>query len=115
MRQVNYYALSLEPKRAGLDIGHSPARLSFAGARGHGTCGWGERMQSLSESTDTDHSRRERIARYHREATLLRTIAGVTLDSQTRQELLEVARNYEILAMSIELLPPARPTTSLPT
>jgi hypothetical protein len=29
-------------------------------------------------------------------------------DPQTRRELFDVARNYEILAMSIELLPPDR-------
>jgi predicted kinase len=38
----------------------------------------------------------------------VRTIAEATLDPQTRRELFEVARNYEILAMSIELLPPDR-------
>jgi hypothetical protein len=38
----------------------------------------------------------------------VRTIAEATFDPKTRRELFEVARNYEILAMSLELLPPDR-------
>ena len=60
-------------------------------------------MQLLSESAN---SRQERTERYRREAALVRTIAEATLDPQTRRELFEVARNYEILAMSIERLEP---------
>ena len=62
-------------------------------------------MQLLSESAN---SRQERTERYRREAALVRAIAEATLDPQTRRELFEVARNYEILAMSLELLPPDR-------
>jgi predicted kinase len=62
-------------------------------------------MQPLSESANSRH---ERTERYRREAVLVRTIAEATVDPQTRHELLDVARNYEILAMSIELLPPDR-------
>ena len=62
-------------------------------------------MQPLAESANSRH---ERTERYRREAALVRTIAEATLDPQTRRELLEVARNYEILAMSLELLPPDR-------
>jgi predicted kinase len=45
----------------------------------------------------------------------VRTIAEATVDPQTRHELLDVARNYEILAMSIELLPPDRSVLPQPT
>jgi predicted kinase len=45
----------------------------------------------------------------------VRTIAEATVDPQTRHELLDVARNYEIMAMSIELLPPARSVLPQPT
>ena len=62
-------------------------------------------MQPLSEAPNSRH---ERIERYRREAALVRTIAETTLDPQTRRELFDVARNYEILAMSLELLPPDR-------
>ena len=62
-------------------------------------------MQPLSESANSRH---ERTERYRREAALVRTIAEATFDPQTRRELFEVARNYEILAMSLELLPPDR-------
>ena len=62
-------------------------------------------MQPLSENANSRH---ERTERYRREAALVRTIAEATLDPQTRRELFEVARNYEILAMSLELLPPDR-------
>ena len=62
-------------------------------------------MQPLSESANSRH---ERTERYRRAAALVRTIAEATVDPQTRHELLDVARNYEILAMSIELLPPDR-------
>jgi hypothetical protein len=68
-------------------------------------------MQPLSEAPN---SRQERTERYRREAALVRTIAEATLDPQTRRELLDVARNYEILAMSIELLPPGRLIISPP-
>src|SRR6202040_2009902 len=64
--------------------------------------GWA--MQPLSEAPN---SRQERTERYRREAALVPTIAEATLDPQTRRELRDVARNYEILAMSIELLPPS--------
>ena len=62
-------------------------------------------MRPLSESANSRH---ERTERYRREAALVRTIADATLDPQTRRELFQVARNYEILAMSLELLPPDR-------
>ena len=55
------------------------------------------------------NSRQRRTERYRREAALVRTIAEATIDPQTRRDLLDVARNYEILAMSIEPLPPDRP------
>jgi hypothetical protein len=69
-------------------------------------------MQPLSESANSRH---ERTERYRREAALVRTIAEATVDPQTRHELLDVARNYEILAMSIELLPPDRSVLPQPT
>jgi hypothetical protein len=65
-------------------------------------------MQPLSESADMGYSPHERTERYRREAALVRAIAEATLDPQTRNELLDIARNYEILAMSIELLPADR-------
>jgi hypothetical protein len=87
---------------AGLDIGIRQARPFPEPTVG------GERMQPLSESSNTDHSRHERTEGYRREAARVRAIADVTLDPQTRQELLHIARNYEILAMALELLPTDR-------
>jgi hypothetical protein len=49
-----------------------------------------------------------RVERYRREAERLRAEAG-TADPYTRQQLLNVARQYERLAMSIERLLPQRP------
>jgi hypothetical protein len=69
----------------------------------------GERMETLSEIANTSYSRHERTERYRREAARVRAIADATFDPQTRDGLLDIARNYEILAMSIELLPPDRP------
>ena len=62
-------------------------------------------MRPLSESANSRH---ERTERYRERAALVRTIAEATFDPKTRRELFEVARNYEILAMSLELLPPDR-------
>ena len=66
-------------------------------------------MQPLSEGADQDRSRHERTGGYRREAARVHAIAEVTLDPQARQELLDIARNYEILAMALELLPANRP------
>jgi hypothetical protein len=53
-------------------------------------------------------SRQVRIERYRREATNLRAKAETFYDSASRQQLLDIARDYETLARSIEMLPPAR-------
>ena len=66
-------------------------------------------MQAFSESANTDHSRHKRTEGYGREAARVRAIADVTVDPQARQELLEIARNYEVLIMALELLPADRP------
>jgi hypothetical protein len=51
-------------------------------------------------------SRQVRIERYRREATNLRAKAETFYDSATRQQLFDIARDYETLARSIEMLPP---------
>jgi hypothetical protein len=51
-------------------------------------------------------SRQVRIERYRREATNLRAKAETFYDSAPRQQLLDIARDYETLARSIEMLPP---------
>ena len=53
-------------------------------------------------------SRRERAERYRREADRVRAVAETIRDPHTRQQLLEVARQYETLAISIERMPPTR-------
>jgi hypothetical protein len=51
-------------------------------------------------------SRQVRIERYRREAANLRAKAETFYDSAPRQQLLDIARDYETLARSIEMLPP---------
>jgi len=45
-----------------------------------------------------DYSRRERAERYRREAERIRAVVENTRDPQTREQLLDIARQYEILA-----------------
>jgi hypothetical protein len=51
-------------------------------------------------------SQQARVERYRREASHLRAEAEAFYDPTIRQQLLDIARQYEILAMSIEMLPP---------
>jgi|HubBroStandDraft_6_1064221.scaffolds.fasta_scaffold1445459_1 hypothetical protein len=51
-------------------------------------------------------TRQARVERYRREASLLRAEAEVFFDPTIRQQLLDLAHQYEILAMSLEMLPP---------
>ena len=51
-------------------------------------------------------TRQVRVERYRREASHLRAEAEAFCDPTIRQQLLDIARHYEILAMSIEMLPP---------
>ena len=48
-----------------------------------------------------DYSRRERAERYRREAERIRAVAENTRDPQTRQQLLDIARQYERLAQEV--------------
>jgi hypothetical protein len=50
--------------------------------------------------------RQARVERYRREAAHLRAEAEVFYDPTIRQQLLDIAHQYEILAASIEMLPP---------
>jgi hypothetical protein len=52
-----------------------------------------------------DSSWPDRAQRYRREAEHLRAEAETVPDPYTRQQLLNIARQYERLAMSIERLP----------
>jgi hypothetical protein len=56
-----------------------------------------ERVGSASE-------RQQRIDGYRRRAAEIRTRAASVIDSTTRQQLLEIADQYEMLARSIERL-----------
>jgi hypothetical protein len=51
-------------------------------------------------------TRQARVARYRREASLLRAQAEAFYDRTIRQQLLDLADQYEILATSLEMLPP---------
>jgi hypothetical protein len=51
-------------------------------------------------------TRQVRVERYRREASHLRAEAEAFYNPAIRQRLLDIARQYEILAMSIEMLPP---------
>jgi hypothetical protein len=53
-------------------------------------------------------SRQERVARYRRKAAAVRTQAEKMTDPTIREQLLDVACQYEALATSIERLPPMR-------
>ena len=52
-------------------------------------------------------ARQARVERYRQEAARLFAVAE-TAHSPVRQQLQDIARQYEILAKSIELLPPDR-------
>jgi hypothetical protein len=52
--------------------------------------------------------RQERVERYGQEASELRARAEAFFDPTMRQRLLDIADQYEILAASLELLPPER-------
>lgn len=53
-------------------------------------------------------SRLARVERYRREAARLNAQAAIVQDPVFREQLLNIARQYEILATSIEMLPPQR-------
>jgi hypothetical protein len=55
-------------------------------------------------------SRRTRLERYRREAANLRAEAETFYDPAARERLLDVARLYEVLIRSLEMLPPERPS-----
>ena len=50
-------------------------------------------------------SRQERVAQYHREAAAIRARAEKMNNPSLREQLLDIARQYEALATSIERLP----------
>jgi hypothetical protein len=52
--------------------------------------------------------RQERVERYHEEVSQLRAGAEAFFDATMRQPLLDIADQYEILAASLEMLPPER-------
>jgi hypothetical protein len=54
-------------------------------------------------------SRQARLERYRQEAAHLRAEAETFYDPAARQQLLDVAFQYEVLAMSIEMLPREQP------
>jgi hypothetical protein len=49
-------------------------------------------------------SRQDRIDRYRREAARLRAEAETARDSDNRRQLLDIARQYELLALSLARL-----------
>lgn len=51
-------------------------------------------------------TRQARVERYRREAALLRAQAEALYDPTIRQQLQDLAHQYEILATSLEMLPP---------
>jgi hypothetical protein len=53
-------------------------------------------------------SRQERVSQYRREAAAVRTQAEKMTDPRLREQLLDIARQYEELATSIERLRPRR-------
>ncbi len=60
------------------------------------------------ERDTPDDPRAARIARYRRHADQARQRAASIRDLTLRQQLLDIARQYEILADSIERLPSTR-------
>jgi hypothetical protein len=50
--------------------------------------------------------RQERVERYRREASQLRAKAEAFFDPTMCQRLLDIAHQYEVLAASLEMLPP---------
>jgi hypothetical protein len=54
-------------------------------------------------------SREARIERYRQEAANLRAEAEIFYDPAARQQLSDVAHQYEILVTSLEMLPPEQP------
>jgi hypothetical protein len=54
-------------------------------------------------------SRQARLERYRQEAANLRAEAETFYDPVARQQLLDVAHQYQVLVMSLEMLPPEQP------
>jgi hypothetical protein len=66
------------------------------------------RVERLGPGSSEQDSRRARVARYRRHAAALRWKAESMKDPTVREQFLDVARQYEELALSIEQLPLAR-------
>ena len=62
-------------------------------------------VERLGPGSAEQISRRARIARYRQHAATLRSKAESVRDLTLRDQLLDVARQYEELALSIERLP----------
>jgi hypothetical protein len=65
-------------------------------------------VERLGPGSAEQASRRARIARYRRHAAALRSKAESMKDRTVREQFLDVARQYDQLALSIEQLPMAR-------
>jgi hypothetical protein len=63
------------------------------------------RVERLGSGSAEQAACRARVARYRRHATALRSKAESMEDLTLREQLLDVARQYEELALSIERLP----------
>ena len=65
-------------------------------------------VERLGRGLAAPSTRRARIARYRRQAAEIREKANHIQDATVREQLLDVARQYESLATSIERLRPRR-------
>jgi hypothetical protein len=61
-------------------------------------------VERITPGSSVDSTRRERVARYRRHAAAVRAKADEVRDPTVRQQLLDIARQYEALATSIERL-----------
>jgi hypothetical protein len=66
------------------------------------------RVERLGPEPAEQASRQAQIAHYRRHAAVLRSKAQSMKDLMVREQFLDVARQYEELALSIEQLPLAR-------
>ena len=65
-------------------------------------------VERLGSGPAEQASRQARVARYRRHAAALRSKAESVKDLTLREQFLDVSRQYEELALSIERLPLAR-------
>ena len=65
-------------------------------------------VERVGPGSPAETPRSERVAQYRREAAAVRAKAASVTDSTVRQQLLDIAHQYDVLAISIERLGPSR-------